>query len=792
MSGGRLHWSISDIGLTAPLQRTCACGECETCRQKNENAPTLQRKPLALTEAGAAPAIVHQVLNSPGQQLDKPTRDFFEPRFGYDLSGVRVHHDSMAAESARAVNAAAYTVGRHVVLSDRPTTSTEQRKLLAHELTHTLQQSPAGELSGSGRRSNPLNVSTISAPVIARQNDKNQQTPPPPRLRSTGLTAGEAAQLQQTRNQEFNLPPGKSTLVGILVDDETGKRYPVHSGEFGGPSGGTHRGNVPRGQGEGFSSGAPTEKNIGTHIEGHAASIMHEQKIRRATLLSPEPPCHVCSSPTRTPAVSVVLPPESRLTVVYPGGAETFWSSALPSGGGTPKGSSGAASGSGEEGEGGGTSKTASQSGGAPEPVNEEPRTSTKVTAPAEEDVEGVSTRRIRTPGELVGAEPGFTRTLGFAALNFAAGVGTSFMQGYMRTKIAEDLANLPQPKRDKRGVWEFLNDPGTKSAVRLLDVLSKDIKPYTAEFQPQHTKIMTTGLLELAAIALLPSKSKEDIEKRFARLDDLKEEMSGYEEELSTVRDNLDALLEMEPQAKQTKAACDDLIAKLPTMFTVQAATSSAFGFVPVPDPEDYSKMDSNLRYLSASIGMVFADAHSAKTVIDKAVQEAAGFRSNVSKIWSDEFAALFSALMKERAASSAAKPQAPPTPPPAKAAVQQQGPQLLPTLAPVQQEQKWEPLPGAPGPSPFREVEAKKDMFAKQALNLIARGNQILSSSSDREKAAAFKRDEENWRTVVTAWFKHYQQKGPDTGVSAMQELLESDQYGERLKQILQSLGV
>ena len=61
------------------------------------------------------PSIVHEVLRSPGQPLDATTRGFMEPRFGYDFRAVRVHTDSQAAESARAVNALAYTVGRDVV-----------------------------------------------------------------------------------------------------------------------------------------------------------------------------------------------------------------------------------------------------------------------------------------------------------------------------------------------------------------------------------------------------------------------------------------------------------------------------------------------------------------------------------------------------------------------------------------------------------------------------------------------------------------------------------------------------
>jgi hypothetical protein len=89
------------------------------------------------------------VLSSPGQQLDTETRSFFEPRFGRDFSHVRVHTDDTAAESAHAVNSLAYTVGRDIVFGARQYApgSAAGRRLLAHELTHTIQQAgTAGSL----------------------------------------------------------------------------------------------------------------------------------------------------------------------------------------------------------------------------------------------------------------------------------------------------------------------------------------------------------------------------------------------------------------------------------------------------------------------------------------------------------------------------------------------------------------------------------------------------------------------------------------------------------------------
>jgi len=103
----------------------------------------VQGKAATDTEAVGSPSIVDDVLQSPGQPLDGVTHAFMEERFGYDFGRVRVHADAQASESTRAVNAHAYTVGEHVVFDAGrySPNSIEGRKLLAHELTHVVQQS---------------------------------------------------------------------------------------------------------------------------------------------------------------------------------------------------------------------------------------------------------------------------------------------------------------------------------------------------------------------------------------------------------------------------------------------------------------------------------------------------------------------------------------------------------------------------------------------------------------------------------------------------------------------------
>jgi hypothetical protein len=134
------------------LQRKCACsgtgGGCEACQtkdaeeQQKKQEQKLQKSSSGPSRTATAPPVVNQVLNSPGRALDAPTRSYMEPRFGRDFSGVRVHTDSRAADSARAVDAQAYTVGQHIVFGHGKydPDSRGGQHLLAHELAHTVQQ----------------------------------------------------------------------------------------------------------------------------------------------------------------------------------------------------------------------------------------------------------------------------------------------------------------------------------------------------------------------------------------------------------------------------------------------------------------------------------------------------------------------------------------------------------------------------------------------------------------------------------------------------------------------------
>jgi hypothetical protein len=114
---------------------------CEEC---SKNKQTLRSALYKGGEGEALPS-VHEVLQSPGQPLDSTTRAFFEPRFGHDFSHVRIHTNAKARDSAQELNALAYTVGQDVVFGGGHFTpeTIQGRRLLAHELTHVVQQSPS-------------------------------------------------------------------------------------------------------------------------------------------------------------------------------------------------------------------------------------------------------------------------------------------------------------------------------------------------------------------------------------------------------------------------------------------------------------------------------------------------------------------------------------------------------------------------------------------------------------------------------------------------------------------------
>ncbi|MDP9075941.1 MAG: DUF4157 domain-containing protein, partial [Bacteroidota bacterium] len=115
--------------------------KCQACEEEDKH---VHRKEIGTAEPYGGNNLDNYVssLSSGGEPMSAASRGFFEPRFGRDFSGIKIHTDTVAAKSAQSINALAYTTGNNIVFNSgqyAPESDTG-KKLMAHELTHVIQQ----------------------------------------------------------------------------------------------------------------------------------------------------------------------------------------------------------------------------------------------------------------------------------------------------------------------------------------------------------------------------------------------------------------------------------------------------------------------------------------------------------------------------------------------------------------------------------------------------------------------------------------------------------------------------
>lgn len=116
------------------IQRKCSCSK--------ENEKLQKKEDIGNSNHAVSHSFVQDSLGSVSNSLDAGTRGFMESRFGYDFGNVQVHDDWQSHHSTKNLNALAYTHGNHIAFASgkyRPQID-EGKKLLAHELTHVVQQ----------------------------------------------------------------------------------------------------------------------------------------------------------------------------------------------------------------------------------------------------------------------------------------------------------------------------------------------------------------------------------------------------------------------------------------------------------------------------------------------------------------------------------------------------------------------------------------------------------------------------------------------------------------------------
>ena len=210
------------------VQRVCSECEEELRRQpmeEEEDDELLQAKASTNVSppvnAGVESSIAS--LHGGGRPLPPAQRSFFEPRFNHDFSNVRVHTGGTAAESAHAIKARAFTVGRDIAFGagQYAPESRSGRQLLAHELTHTIQQTPLVA------RRNPLiqRQPETSPGVDSAVSETESQSP----------IEGPVEQPEQIPAGPESGPetpvPEETPAPGLIVGDETAELGPGQMGK---------------------------------------------------------------------------------------------------------------------------------------------------------------------------------------------------------------------------------------------------------------------------------------------------------------------------------------------------------------------------------------------------------------------------------------------------------------------------------------------------------------------------------------------------------------------------------
>lgn len=223
------------------MQHVCPCGGgCPKCQEEGMLQRTITRAVHGVDNWKALRQPQTKVKTvSDGQPLTNEQKAFFEPRFGVDFSRVRVHTDARAAESAAGIHSRAYALGRDIVFGDGQYMPHTDRgfRLLAHELTHVVQQGEAGPRVEAGLVAPSPWRGVSVVPMVQR----SPLPPPPPPSRITAAAQiGQHVGLVRRAVERLAVLAGPGTfgpaIVPVLRPLVDGLTYRLGSTEYFGAS----------------------------------------------------------------------------------------------------------------------------------------------------------------------------------------------------------------------------------------------------------------------------------------------------------------------------------------------------------------------------------------------------------------------------------------------------------------------------------------------------------------------------------------------------------------------------
>jgi len=254
---------------------------------------------------------------------------------------------------------------------------------------------------------------------------------------------------------------------------------------------------------------------------------------------------------------------------------------------------------------------------------------------------EPISVRKVGGPpsGPHGGGVRARTAVVG-ALAGLAAGAIVGLLQSTFREQMLKSLERMPKPKADKRAAEDYFKDPNVRVSMRTIDLFDRDLAPFIRELTSKNEGIRSQVVGEILLLAV----SSMGNEERLAFSSGLDEQLSSYEADLSTVQDNLDAAMALEPTSMVAAKSAQELFAMIDTRIAEELMFRNGFAV------EDIAGIRDNLTTFQSRMRSAFAQVRSAKVAVDAIVTDARATHHTTNRLYWQIAGELISAKMKEQ----------------------------------------------------------------------------------------------------------------------------------------------
>jgi hypothetical protein len=229
--------------------------------------------------------------------------------------------------------------------------------------------------------------------------------------------------------------------------------------------------------------------------------------------------------------------------------------------------------------------------------------------------------------GSLSGTGPTFkarTAVVGTIA-NLTAGVLLGIVQAEMKEEILKSLEKMPKPQVDRRGAAIFFSDPDTAKAIRLIDLMGKNLKPFSRELEEHHAKTIFVTNSELGLLAICTLSGVERLEF----LSGLEDQLNVYGDQLDIVSDNLEAAKDVSAKAIESAQSAEQLANLVDRALVADWLLKQGFSINEIVDLYD------NLKNYASRVRQVFRDIEALSNQVEKLLKEQRELSSQLSKLY-------------------------------------------------------------------------------------------------------------------------------------------------------------